>query len=232
MIYGRQPSDTRKLEGGQLDVGNREFGGHEAVIILDDVFVPWEQVFMAGEYVFSRLLVERFAGYHRQSYGGCKVGVGDVLATFAGLRPLIGTGREEPSKVSRAHAVWEEKGLLTITGGKLTTFEKSAQVAAVAQENFERAGVDELVTVVVGDAHEEVTKLKGPIDMVFIDADKAGYVDYLNKLLPLVRPGGLILAHNVPGTAPDYVEAVTTNPDLDTVFYRQGNGMAMTLKKR
>ncbi|MCR4407163.1 MAG: 4-hydroxyphenylacetate 3-hydroxylase family protein [Anaerolineae bacterium] len=79
MIFGRQPSDTRKLEGGQLDVGNREFGGHEAVIILDDVFVPWERVFMAGEYAFSGLLVERFAGYHRQSYGGCKAGVGDVL---------------------------------------------------------------------------------------------------------------------------------------------------------
>jgi len=128
-------------------------------------------------------------------------------------------------------AIWLCLALRT-TGGKLTTFEKSAQVAAVAQENFKRAGVDGLVTVVVGDAHEEVTKLEGPIDVVFIDADKAGYVDYLNKLLPLVRPGGLILAHNVPGTAPDYVEAVTTNPDLDTVFYRQGNGMAMTLKKR
>jgi 4-hydroxybutyryl-CoA dehydratase/vinylacetyl-CoA-Delta-isomerase len=79
MIYGRQPSDTRKLEGGQRDLGNREFGGHEAAIILEDVFVPWERVFMAGEYAFSGLLVERFAGYHRQSYGGCKTGVGDVV---------------------------------------------------------------------------------------------------------------------------------------------------------
>ena len=79
MIVGRQPSDTRKLESGQRDVGNREFGGHEAVIVLDDVFVPWERVFMAGEYTFSGMLVERFAGYHRQSYGGCKTGVGDVL---------------------------------------------------------------------------------------------------------------------------------------------------------
>jgi 4-hydroxybutyryl-CoA dehydratase/vinylacetyl-CoA-Delta-isomerase len=79
MIYGRQPSDTRKLEDSQLDVGNREFGGHEAVVILNDVFVPSERVFMAGEHAFSRLLVERFSGYHRQSYGGCKVGVGDVL---------------------------------------------------------------------------------------------------------------------------------------------------------
>jgi len=79
MVCGRQPSDTRKLEGGPIDVGNRQFGSHEAVIILEDVFVPWERVFMAGEYAFSGLLVERFAGYHRQSYGGCKTGMGDVV---------------------------------------------------------------------------------------------------------------------------------------------------------
>lgn len=79
MIVGRQPSDSRRLEGEGLDVGNRQFGVHEAVIVLEDVFVPWERIFMAGEYAFSGLLVERFAGYHRQSYGGCKAGVGDVL---------------------------------------------------------------------------------------------------------------------------------------------------------
>ncbi len=78
-ILGRQSCDTRKLEGGSLDVGNATFGGHEALVIFDDVFVPRERVFMDGEWEFSRLLVERFAGYHRQSYGGCKVGVGDVL---------------------------------------------------------------------------------------------------------------------------------------------------------
>jgi len=85
MICGRQPSDTRKLEDGSLDVGNGQFGGHEAVIVLEDVLVPWERVFMAGEFAFSGLLVERFAGYHRQSYGGCKTGVGDVLIGAAQL---------------------------------------------------------------------------------------------------------------------------------------------------
>jgi len=79
LILGRQPSDTRKLEDAPRDVGNRQFGGHEAVIVFDDVFVPWARVFMAGEFAFSGMLVERFAGYHRQSYGGCKTGVGDVL---------------------------------------------------------------------------------------------------------------------------------------------------------
>lgn len=78
-IYGRQSCDTRKLEGGDIDVGNKQFGGHEALMVFDDVFIPWENVFMCGEYEFSGALVERFAGYHRQSYGGCKVGVGDVL---------------------------------------------------------------------------------------------------------------------------------------------------------
>ncbi|XER14716.1 4-hydroxybutyryl-CoA dehydratase/vinylacetyl-CoA-Delta-isomerase [Sporomusa aerivorans] len=78
-IYGRQSCDTRKLEGGDIDVGNKQFGGHEALMVFDNVFIPWENVFMCGEYEFSGMLVERFAGYHRQSYGGCKVGVGDVL---------------------------------------------------------------------------------------------------------------------------------------------------------
>ncbi len=78
-VVGRQPSDSRKAEGGEIDAGNREFGGHEALIIFDDVFVPNERVFLCGEWRYAGLLVERFAGYHRQSYGGCKVGAGDVL---------------------------------------------------------------------------------------------------------------------------------------------------------
>ncbi|MBP2641130.1 MAG: abfD [Firmicutes bacterium] len=78
-IYGRQSCDTRKLENNDLDVGNKQFGGHEALIVFDNVFIPWENVFMCGETEFAGMLVERFAGYHRQSYGGCKVGVGDVL---------------------------------------------------------------------------------------------------------------------------------------------------------
>ena len=84
-IYGRQSCDTRKLEGGEIDVGNKKFGGHEALMVFDNLFVPWKNVFMCGEVEFSGALVERFAGYHRQSYGGCKVGVGDVLIGAAAL---------------------------------------------------------------------------------------------------------------------------------------------------
>jgi 4-hydroxybutyryl-CoA dehydratase / vinylacetyl-CoA-Delta-isomerase len=80
LIYGRQSCDTRKMEeGASMDVGNKQYGGHEALIVFEDVFVPNDRIFMDGETEFAGMLVERFAGYHRQSYGGCKVGVGDVL---------------------------------------------------------------------------------------------------------------------------------------------------------
>ena len=85
MIIGRQSCDTRKLEGSEMDVGNSEFGGVEALTIFDDVFVPNDRIFLNGETEFAGMLVERFAGYHRQSYGGCKVGVGDVLIGAAAV---------------------------------------------------------------------------------------------------------------------------------------------------
>jgi predicted O-methyltransferase YrrM len=121
------------------------------------------------------------------------------------------------------------------TGGKLTTFEIDPQSVKQARENFKRAGVDHVITVVEGDAHEAVSKLTGPIDLVFIDADKDGYVDYLNKLLPLLRPGGLVVAHNmrVPPPDPKYINAITTNPELETIFLNMHSaGVAVTLKKR
>jgi 4-hydroxybutyryl-CoA dehydratase/vinylacetyl-CoA-Delta-isomerase len=77
-IYGRQASDTRKLEPGKMDLGNVYYGGHETLVVFDDVFVPWERVFLYKEVEFVGQLVEIFAAYHRQSYA-CKVGVGDVL---------------------------------------------------------------------------------------------------------------------------------------------------------
>ncbi len=124
---------------------------------------------------------------------------------------------------------------LRSTGGKLITHEIDSGRAELARENFKRAGVEELVTLVEGDAHDEVTKLKEPIDVLFLDADKPGYIDYLDKLLPLVRPGGLILAHNMNSPAPDprYIRAITMNPDLETVFlHMDASGMGVTLKKR
>jgi 4-hydroxybutyryl-CoA dehydratase/vinylacetyl-CoA-Delta-isomerase len=77
-IYGRQSCDLRSMEEGTLDAGNAKFSGQEALVILENVFIPWEYVFMDGEYEFASMLVERFTCYHRRSYV-CKSGVGDVL---------------------------------------------------------------------------------------------------------------------------------------------------------
>ena len=132
-------------------------------------------------------------------------------------------------------AIWFCLALRT-TGGRLTTFEIDPHRISLARENFKQAGVDQLVTLIEGDAHQKVTELEEPIDLVFIDADKGGYLDYLNKLLPWVRPGGLILAHNTTDVAErmqDYLEAVTSNPELETIFlHEQASGIGVTLKKR
>ncbi len=77
-IYGRQSCDTRSMEEGDIDAGNARFSGQEAMLILEDVFIPWDHVFMDGEYEFAAMLIERFTTYHRRSYV-CKSGVGDVL---------------------------------------------------------------------------------------------------------------------------------------------------------
>jgi len=79
-IFGRQTNDERR-KMSLMDAGNAEFGlvGGETLVVFDDVFVPWERVFMCGEWDFSGLLVERFATLHRQNYGGCKGGVSDVI---------------------------------------------------------------------------------------------------------------------------------------------------------
>ena len=76
MIVGRQSCDTRKLENTDIDVGNAQYGGVELLVVFDDVFIPNENIYLNGETEFATMMVERFAGYHRQSYGGCKGGRG------------------------------------------------------------------------------------------------------------------------------------------------------------
>jgi len=152
-----------------------------------------------------------------------------MLAESIGAKTAVEIGTSQGYS-----AIWTCLALRS-TGGKLTTFEIDKERAAQARANFKRAGVDALVTLIEGDAHVEVAKLKDPIDLVFIDADKEGYLDYLNKLLPLVRPGGLIVAHNMTARQadPNFVKASTTNPNLEALFLTTGNsGIEVMLKKR
>jgi caffeoyl-CoA O-methyltransferase len=137
----------------------------------------------------------------------------------------IGTGKG-------VSALWLCLGLRS-TGGKLITHEIDYKNVLVARENFKRAGVENLVTVVEGDAHRTVAQLKEPIDILFIDAE-GGNLVYLNQLLPLVRPGGLILVDNMskPPPCPPFIKAITTNPNLETIFLNmQSTGISLMVKK-
>lgn len=131
-------------------------------------------------------------------------------------------------------AVWFALALKR-TGGKLYTHEIDRERARIARENFKKAGVEDLITLIEGDAHETVKQHDEPIDIVFLDADKSGYPDYLQTLLPLVKPGGLVIAHNMnyPDPDPKYIEAITKNPELETMFLlMETAGLGVTMKKR
>jgi caffeoyl-CoA O-methyltransferase len=130
--------------------------------------------------------------------------------------------------------IWLALGVRA-SGGKVFTHEIDPEKVKLASENFRKAGVDDLITIIEGNAHETIKQHKEPIDVLFLDAEKKGYVDYLKQLLPVVRPGGLILGHDMHRPMPDprYIEAITTNPDLDTSFIMMESfGISMTVKKR
>lgn len=173
--------------------------------------------------------------HHNQARGNMIVPVSDgrilrVLAESIGAKHVVEIGTSVG-----ASGTWFCLALLR-TGGRLTTFDIDPNRLARARENFKRAGVDSLVTIVEGDAHEKVLALDGPpIDLLFLDADKDGYVDYLRKLLPKVRPGGLVVAHNIDQRLADarFLEAIKTDPQLETVFLNQAtSGISVSLKKR
>lgn len=109
LVFGRQTNDERKEEPG-LDCGTT-FGvvGGEATIIFEDVFVPTERVFMAGEGDYAGVLVDRFAAWHRANYGGCKAGNADVLlgatALLAEANGTIGNGMVKDKLTEMIHLV-------------------------------------------------------------------------------------------------------------------------------
>lgn len=153
-----------------------------------------------------------------------------ILTAAAGAKHVVEIGTSNGYST-----IWFCLALQT-TGGRITTHEIDPYRIEIADKNFKRAGISHLVTIVAGDAHKAVIRLKEPIDILYIDADKAGYFDYFTKLLPLVRPGGLILAHNTTDLASemqDYLKAVTNNPELETIIlHKQPSGLSVTLKKR
>ncbi len=127
--YGRQSSDLRRLDesaAGDIDCGNPVYGGQECLLVFEDVFVPNERIFMNGETEFCGRLVDTFAAYHRQSYGGCKVGVGDVLigaaATIADYNGVAGAShiRDKITEMTHLNETLYSCGIACSAAGNKT----------------------------------------------------------------------------------------------------------------
>jgi predicted O-methyltransferase YrrM len=118
-------------------------------------------------------------------------------------------------------AIW--LGLaLEETGGHLTTIEIDTERHDLAHRHLNQAGLSKRVTLIHGDAHEEMEKLGGPFDFVFLDADKDGQMDYFRKLYPKkLLPGGMIAVHNAIRQARsmnDYLDMIGKHSEFDTVI--------------
>jgi len=183
---------------------------------------------------------KRIIAVMEDMYANQSRGMGNILPEDGRLMRMLAEtlGAKHVVELGTANgysALWFSLAVRS-TGGKITTHEIDVDRIALARENFKRAGVEELVTLVEGDAHETIKRVTGPIDLLLLDAEKEGFTDYLSKLLPLVRTGGLIIAHDSSGQAHmmhDYFRAIVSNPDLETVFVDASRwGMCITRKMR
>ncbi|MBI1898721.1 MAG: O-methyltransferase, partial [Acidobacteria bacterium] len=120
--------------------------------------------------------------------------------------------------------IWLALGLRE-TGGRLITLDVDEPRWKLAQKNFAATGLASIIDSRLTDALKELPKLKGPFDLVFIDAWKPDYIRYLQMTLPLVPSGGVITAHNVhshPQDMQDFLQAIKTDPSLKTEFVSVG----------
>jgi predicted O-methyltransferase YrrM len=136
-------------------------------------------------------------------------------------------------------------------GGMLFTMEKDPERARVARANFERAGLADRVGILIGDAQVTISKVAGPFDFIFQDGSKPLYVTLLDKLVSLLRPGGLLVTDNVlwdgevvPGfverlqrdssdtkAIAEYNERLNAHPQLITATVPLRDGVAISVKR-
>jgi caffeoyl-CoA O-methyltransferase len=120
------------------------------------------------------------------------------------------------------------------TGGQVTTLELDRAKIERARQNLAAAGVDDIVTIVEGDARQTLGTLKGAFDFAFLDAEKELYVDFLEPLVSLLRPGGVLIADNVLSHADElasFREAAESHPDLECVLVPIPRGELMCRKR-
>lgn len=155
------------------------------------------------------------------------------------LRVMIAsTGAKRVLEIGAASgysAIWMGLGVRQ-TGGKVITMEYDPTRAREAAENIRRAGLQDVVQVIAGDAFKEIPKLPGNFDLVFLDAWKPDYKKFFDLVFPRVNAGGLFLAHNVINKKkemPDFLTAIQTHPQAVTTIVSPGfEGISMTYKTR
>ena len=153
-----------------------------------------------------------------------------VLVASTGARRVLEIGT-----ASGYSAIWIGLGLRQ-TGGRLVTIEYDAVRAREAAANVRRAGLQDIVRVVAGDAFVEIPRLSGPFDLVFLDAWKPDYRKFFDLVFPRVSPGGLFLAHNVINKRHemgDFLAALVSHPSAITSIVSPGHeGISITYKTR
>ena len=121
------------------------------------------------------------------------------------------------------------------TGGKLITLEIDPGRGGLARDNFGKTGMSDVIELRLTDALKEIPKLQGPFDLAFIDAWKPDYMKYLEMVVPLVRSGGAIVAHNTRSHARElqaFIQAVKNHPQLKTELLELGpGGFSVSWKK-
>jgi len=153
------------------------------------------------------------------------------------LRLMVASNRAkkalEIGGASGYSAIWIGMGLRE-TGGKLVTIEYDAGRARELAENIKRAGMTDVVQVIAGDAFQQIPKVPGTFDFVFLDAWKKDYKRFFDMVYPRLDKGGLFLAHNVVNKRSemgDFLDAIQKPSLWTTIVSPSGEGMSVTLKR-
>ena len=152
-----------------------------------------------------------------------------VLTATTGAKRVLEIGG-----ASGYSAIWIGLGLRA-TGGRLTTIEYDATRAKELAANVRRAGLADIVTVVSGDAFEQIPQIEGTFDLVFLDAWKKDYKAFFEMVFPRIDSGGLFVAHNVVNKRSemgDFLDAIERHPRAWTTIVKpSGEGMSLTYKR-
>jgi predicted O-methyltransferase YrrM len=153
-----------------------------------------------------------------------------VLVATRGAKSILEIGA-----ASGYSGIWLGLGARE-SGGRVVAIEYDAARAKEAAANVRQAGLDDVVRVVEGDAFEQIPRLQGTFDLVFLDAWKPDYKKFFDMVYPRLNPGGVFVAHNVVNKKSEmepFLRTIETHPGLfTTIVSPASEGMSVSYKKR